>query len=60
MTRLISAFNRLFDGPAQTEPVHFHHGSLGNAVVCHDERCSSPRLDLRDARELSVATGDLR
>jgi hypothetical protein len=60
MTRLISAFNRLFDGTAQTEPVHFHHGSHGNAVVCHDQRCGSPRLDLRDARELSIATGDLR
>jgi hypothetical protein len=60
MTRLIRAFNRLLDGPAQSEPVHFHHGSFGTPVVCHDEHCGSPRLDLRDARELSAATGDLR
>ncbi len=60
MTRLANAFIRFFDGTAKPEPVHFHHGSHGNATVCHDERCGSPRLDLRDARELSMATGDLR
>jgi hypothetical protein len=59
MASLISAITRLFDNNTRPEPVHFHSGAQG-AIVCHDERCSSPRLDLRDARELQSSTGDLR
>jgi hypothetical protein len=30
----------------QHEPVHFHAGDRGRPYVCHDLRCSSPRLDI--------------
>ncbi|MDO8214191.1 hypothetical protein Q7L65_27435 [Conexibacter sp. CPCC 206217] len=54
-----SAFTRLFENSTRPEPVHFHSGVEGT-VVCHDEACASPRLDLRDARELQSSTADLR
>lgn len=60
MAALISAVRNIFENNTRPEPVHFHSGSDGHTVVCHDDACSSPRLDLRDARELAGATGDLR
>lgn len=54
-----TAITRLFENNTRPEPVHFHSGDSG-AVVCHDDSCGSPRLDLRDARELNSTTGDLR
>ncbi|MDW5594759.1 hypothetical protein VSS74_10450 [Conexibacter stalactiti] len=60
MAALISAVRNIFDSSTRPEPVHFHAGNSGHTVVCHDDSCSSPRLDLRDARELTGATGDLR
>lgn len=60
MSALISVIGRLFENSTRPEPVHFHSGAHGNAVVCHDEHCGSPRLDLRDARSLRYEAGDLR
>ncbi|HEY4278478.1 MAG TPA: hypothetical protein VGM91_09680 [Conexibacter sp.] len=48
-TRIASVFSRLFDVGSSREQVHFHNAGGGRAIVCHDERCESPRLDLRDA-----------
>lgn len=50
MPAFLSVIGRLFDNSSRPEPVHFHSGEYGRAVVCHDHRCDSPRLDLRDAR----------
>ena len=55
-----SALTRLFENNTRPEAVHFHSGDHGHAIVCHDDRCASPRLDLRDARELRASVGDLR
>jgi hypothetical protein len=60
MPAFISVIGRLFENHTRPEPVHFHSGSHGRAVVCHDEHCGSPRLDLRDARSLRYEDGDLR
>lgn len=60
MAALLSAVRSIFENNTRPEPVHFHSGSAGHTVVCHDDSCGSPRLDLRDARELTGATGDLR
>ncbi|ADB51034.1 hypothetical protein [Conexibacter woesei] len=59
MAELLKTFTRLFESNTRPEPVHFHSGDNGRAVVCHDEGCGSPRLDLRDARETRTARGDL-
>jgi hypothetical protein len=61
MPPFISAIGRLFEDSTRPEPVHFHSGDEGRAIVCHDDRCGSPRLDLRDARSLrGDAVNDLR
>lgn len=61
MAALITRFRTIFDSSTRSEPVHFHSGGAqGATVVCHDDGCTSPRLDLRDARELTGAIGDLR
>lgn len=46
--RIKSALGRLFENGTRPEPVHFHNSGGGHAFVCHDERCTSPRLDVRD------------
>jgi hypothetical protein len=60
MPSFISVFGRLFENSTRPEPVHFHSGAHGRAVVCHDDDCGSPRLDLRDARSLRGELSDLR
>jgi hypothetical protein len=59
MASLIKTVSRLFENNTRQEPVHFHSGDQG-PIVCHNDTCHSPRLDLRDARELQIAVGDLR
>jgi hypothetical protein len=45
--RILGAVRALFADPA--DAVHFHQGPTGAAACCYDARCSSPRLDPRDA-----------
>lgn len=59
MPAFFSVIGRLFENNTRPEPVHFHSGANG-AIVCHDDHCGSPRLDLRDARSLRSEAGDLR
>ncbi|MBB4663785.1 hypothetical protein [Conexibacter arvalis] len=60
MPSFISVIGRLFESNTRPEPVHFHSGGDGRAIVCHNAACGSPRLDLRDARALRHEDGDLR
>lgn len=50
MAFLLNSFARLFEDRTRPEPVHFHSGDFGRAIVCHDVNCGSPRLDLGDTR----------
>lgn len=50
MAQLLKTFTRLFESDTRPEPVHFHTGDEGRAIVCHDEACGSPRLDLSEDR----------
>jgi hypothetical protein len=49
MARLLAVLGRTRRDDSSTssahESVHFHQGPAGRPVVCHDERCASPRLD---------------
>lgn len=45
MTRLLRALASAFSSDHREE-VHFHQGPTGAPAVCHDGRCTSPRLDV--------------
>ena len=45
--RLLALRRTLKTQLATTGPVHFHNGPQGQPAACHDEACTSPRLDVR-------------
>lgn len=59
--RIKTALGRILENNTRPEPVHFHNAGQGHMIVCHDQSCSSPRLDARDARAVRHGDdGDLR
>jgi hypothetical protein len=44
--RIVSAIVRALRDDFTEDPAHFHAGDFGRPYVCHDARCTSPRMDV--------------
>jgi hypothetical protein len=45
--RIVNAVTRALTANWTDTGVHFHSGPTGQAYVCHDTNCVSPRRDVR-------------
>ncbi len=46
--RLLAAIGSVLRNDYMENGVHFHSGPSGRPAVCHDSRCTSPRLQVED------------
>ena len=52
--RLLAAIGSVLRDDYMENGVHFHSGPSGRPAVCHDSRCTSPRLQVEDWSRLQV------